>query len=81
MSVTHPTWLCTYTDSYEYGQGPAMDHETVYLYILVRPLEFSEPRPGNWSWILQAAIGFRHIIYALHVEILYGNINQSPKQQ
>ena len=81
MSVPHPTWLCTYTDSYECGQGPAMDRETVYLYILVRTLEFSQPRLGNWHWILQAAISFRHIIYASPVEILYANINQSPKQQ
>ena len=58
-----------------------MDRETVYLYILVRPLEFSQPRLGNWDWILQVVIGFRHIIYAWHVEILYANINQSPKQQ
>ena len=58
-----------------------MDCETVYLYILVRPLELSQPRLSNWHWILQPAIGFRHIIYASHVEILYGNIDQSPKQQ
>ena len=81
LSVPHPTWLRTYTDSYACGQGPAMDRETVYLYILVRPLEFSQPRLGNWHWILQAAIGFRHIIYASLVEILYANIDQSPKQQ
>ena len=53
----------------------------VYLYILVRPLEFSQPRLGNWHWILQAAIGFRHVIYASLVEILYANTDQSPKQQ
>ena len=58
-----------------------MDRETVYLYILVRPLEFSQPRLSNWHWILQAAIGFRHVIYASLVEILYANIDQSPKQQ
>ena len=81
VSVPHPTWLCTYTDSYECGQGPTMDHETVYLYILVRPLEFSQPQLGNWHWILQAAIGLRYIIYTSHVEILYANINQSLKQQ
>ena len=81
LSVPHPTWLRTYTDSYACGQSPAMDRETVYLYILVRPLEFSQPRLGNWHWILQAAIGFRHIIYASLVEILYANIDQSPKQQ
>ena len=57
-----------------------MDRETVYHYILVRPSEFSQPRPGNRHWILQAALGFRHIIYASHVEILYANINQSQKQ-
>ena len=62
LSVPHPTWLRIYTDSYALGQGPAMYRETVYLYILVRPLEFSQPRLGNWHWILQAAIGFRHII-------------------
>ena len=56
-----------------------MDREAVYLYILVRPLESSQPR--NWHWILQAAIGFRHVIYASLVEILYANIDQSPKQQ
>ena len=45
--------------------------ETIYLDILVmRPLEFSQPRLGNWHWILQAAIGFRHIIYASYIEIL-----------
>ena len=60
------------------GLGPAMDCETVYFYILVRPLEFSQPRLGNWHWILQAAIGFSHIRYVSHVEILYANINQSP---
>ena len=81
LSVPHPTWLHTYTDSYACGRGPAMDRETVYLYILVRPLEFSQPRLGNWHWILQAAIGFRHVIYASLVEILYANIDQSPKQQ
>ena len=58
-----------------------MDRETVHLYILVRPLEFSQPRLGNWHWILQAAIGFRHVIYTSLVEILYANIDQSPKQQ
>ena len=58
-----------------------MDRETVYLYILVRPLEFSQLRLGNWHWILQAAIGFRHVIYASRVEISYANIDQSPKQQ
>ena len=58
-----------------------MDRETVYHYILVRPSEFSQPRLGNWHWILQAVIGFRHIIYASHAEMLYANINQSPKQQ
>ena len=51
LSALHPTWLRTYTDSYACGQGPAMDRETVYLYILVRPLEFSQPRLGNWHWI------------------------------
>ena len=81
MSVPHPTWLRTYTDSYGCRQGPTMDRETIYLYIMVRPLEFSQPRLGNWHWILQAATGFRHIICASHVEILYANINQSPKQQ
>ena len=40
VSVLHPTWHRTYTVSLEYGQGPAMDRETVYFYILVRPLEF-----------------------------------------
>ena len=58
-----------------------MDRETVYLYILVRPLDVSQLQLGNWHWILQAAIGFRHIIYASLVEILYANIDQSPKQQ
>ena len=64
MSVPHPTWRRTYTDSHECGQGPVMARETVYRYILVRPFESSQPRLGNWLWILQAAIGFRHIIYA-----------------
>ena len=81
LSVPHPTWPRTYIDSYACGQGPAMDRETIYLYILVRPFEFSQPRLGNWHWILQAVIGFRHIIYASLVEILYANIDQSPKQQ
>ena len=27
-----------------------MGRETIYLYILVRPLEFSQPRLGNWHW-------------------------------
>ena len=53
----------------------------VYLYILVRPLEFSQPRLGNWHWILQAVIGFRHVIYASLVVILYANTDQSSKQQ
>ena len=82
MSVPHPTWLRMHIDSYARGQGPALDRETVYLYIFVRPLEFSHPRLSDWHWILQAAISFRHIVYALHfVEILYANIHQSPKQQ
>ena len=81
MSVPHPTCFRTYTDSYACGQGSAMGRETVYLYILVRPLGFSLPRLCNWHWILQAAIGFRHIVYASHVEILFANINQSLKQQ
>ena len=81
LSVPHPTWLRTYTDSYACGQGPAMDRETVYLYILVKPLEFSQPVLGKWHWILQPAIGFGHITYASHVKILCANINQSPKQQ
>ena len=58
-----------------------MDHETVYFYILVRPLEFSQPRLGDYHWILQVFVGFRLIIYASHVEILYANIRQSLKQQ
>ena len=29
VSVPHPTWLRTYTDSYARGQGPATDRETV----------------------------------------------------
>ena len=41
-SVPHPTWLRTYTDYYVCGQGPTMDRETVYLYILIRPLKFSQ---------------------------------------
>ena len=81
MSVPHRTWLRTYTDSYAGGQGPAIDHETVYFHILVRPLQFSQPLLGDWHWILQAAIGFRPIIYAWHFEVLYANIRQSPKQQ
>ena len=79
MSVPHPTWHRRYTDSHEYGHGPSMDRETVDLYILVRPLEFNQPRLGNWHWILQAAIGFRHIVYASHVKILYANINHRNK--
>ena len=47
----HPTWLRTYTHSYACRQGPAMDRETIYLYIMVRPLEFSQPRLGNWHRI------------------------------
>ena len=81
MSVPHRAWLRTYTDSYARGQGHAMDRETIYCYILVRPSEFSQPRLGDWHWILQAAIGFRPIIYTSHVEILYADIRQLPKQQ
>ena len=55
--------------------------ETVYFNILVRSLEFSQHRLSDWHWILQAAIDFRHIIYVSHVQILYANINQSPKHQ
>ena len=29
LSVPHPTWLRTYTDSYARGQGPAIDREAV----------------------------------------------------
>ena len=58
MSVPHPTWLRTYTDSCARRQGPAMDRETVYFYILVSPLEFSQPRLCDWHCILQVAIGF-----------------------
>ena len=43
VSVPHPTWQRTYTDFHECGHGPAMDRETVYHYILVRPLEFQPP--------------------------------------
>ena len=75
LSIPLPTWLRKFTDSDACGQGLAMHRETVYHCILVRPLEFSQPRLGNWHWILQAAIGFLHIIYASHVEILYANIN------
>ena len=40
------------------GQGPTMDHETVYLYILVRPLEFSQPWLGKWHWdLLRVRVG------------------------
>ena len=46
-----------------------MARETVFFYILVRQLEFSQPRLGEWHWILQAATAFRHIIYASIVEI------------
>ena len=81
MNVPHPTWLRTYTNSYARGQGPAMDHEIVYFYTLLRLLEFSQPRLGDWYWILQAAIGFHPIINASHVEIVYANIRISPKQQ
>ena len=31
VSVPHPTWHRTYTDSHEYGKGPTMNRETVYL--------------------------------------------------
>ena len=79
--VPHPTWLRTYTDSYALGQGPAIDRETVYSYISVRSLEVSQPRLGDWHWILQAAFGLRPIIYASHAELLYANIRQSPKRQ
>ena len=79
VSVLHPTWPRTYTDSYARGQCLAMDRETVYFEILVRPLEFGHPRRGDWHWVLQAAIGFRPIICASHIDILYANIRQSPK--
>ena len=70
VSVPHLTWLRIYTDSYACRQVPVMDHETVYLYILVRPLEFSQPRFGHWQWILQAAIGFA-ILYMLLISKFY----------
>ena len=38
VSVPHPTWLRTYTDSYARGQGPTMDREAVCFHILVIPL-------------------------------------------
>ena len=47
-----------------------MDRETVYFYLLVRPLEFNLPGLGDWHGILEAAVGFSPIIYASHVEIL-----------
>ena len=81
LSAPHPTWLRTFTDSYACGQGPAIDHETVKFYILVRSVEFSQSGLSDWHWILQAVIGFRPIIYTSHVKILYTNIRQSPKQQ
>ena len=52
VSVPHATWHRTYTDSHECGQGPTMDRETVYLYILVRSLEF---QPAS---TLQLALDF-----------------------
>ena len=58
-------------------QGHAMDFETV----LVRQSEFSQPRLGDWDSILQAAIGFRHIVHTSHAKIIYTNIRQSSKQQ
>ena len=67
MSVPHPTWLHTDTDSYTSGQGPIMDRETVYFNILVRPLEFNQPGLGDWRRILEVAIDFRPIIYASYV--------------
>ena len=81
VSVPHPTWLRTHTDSYACRQGPAIDREKVKFYILVRSLHFSQSQLGNWHCILQAVIGFCLIIYTSHVEILYTNIRQSPKQQ
>ena len=79
MSVPHPTWFL-WTDSYARGQGPAVDHETVLFYILVRPLEYSQSGLGDWHWIVQAAIGLLPIIYTSHVKILLASIQQSPKQ-
>ena len=81
MSGPYPTWLRTYTDSNACRQGPAMARETVYFYILVWPLEFSQPRLGDWHWILHSGIVFRSIIYVAHVEILYAIIRQPPKQE
>ena len=53
-----------------------MDQDTVYIYILVLPLVFSQSPLADWHYILQAALGFRPVIYASHVEILYANSRQ-----
>ena len=62
MSVPHPTWLRTYTDSHALRQGPAMDCETVEIYILVRPLKYSQPQLCNRRGISQASVNFCQII-------------------
>ena len=73
MSVPHPTWLGACNDYYARGQGPAMGHETVFFYILVRPLEFSQ------SWLS----GFRPVIYTLHMSKIYMStfVNQWNKSR
>ena len=40
-----------------------------YDLLPVRQMKFSQPRHGDWHWILQGATGFRHIIYTLHANI------------
>ena len=70
-SVPHPTWYRTYTDSHECGQSSAMNDKTVYLYILVRPLEFQPVSTRQLALVLQAVIGFRHIIYASRMSKFY----------
>ena len=79
VSVSNPAWLRLYADSHAGGQGHAMHCEAD---ILVRPLELSHHWLGDWRWILQAAIGFRHIIPISHAEIYmptFGNHRNNRK--
>ena len=75
VSVPHPTWHCAYSNSPECGQGPPWTMKQSTFISWWDHWSFSQPQLGNRHWILQAAISFRYIIYALHVEILYANFN------
>ena len=82
VSVPHPTWHRTYTDSHECGQGPAMDREIVYLYILVRPLEFQPASESAIGTEFYKLISVFAILYTLrmskfHMPTLINHRNNS----